>query len=547
MVLASSVVGLALLNLAGVRGPLDRLDPQLVAASAHLQRSAAILGEMGPKVAAALQLPPEQRSLVASSLADPNSRYQSEFASYKALALRLPGERALQQQFEQLVKQSNDLTVTLLAPVEVSASEIAQSATLTENMLNTLQQLEGRYGEQMRREIATAQSAESTTETVLIISAVIASIIVLALSTLVLRVLRRDTKATRAQGARNELEGQLQRALEMSESEQDVFHLVHNAISTTGPTLHAELLVADSSRAHLHQVVTSNMAAEAGCGVTAPTSCPAAMQGQTRTFASSTALDACPYLANRPGRPCSAICVPVNIAGRPMGVMHATGENHDVPAGQIITELELIARRAGERLSMLRAFAKSEMQASTDPLTGLLNRRSLEASTQELIETGEQYVVAYGDLDHFKMLNDVQGHDAGDRALRLFSRVLRDNVRPSDIPARYGGEEFVVVLPHCTATDAGLVIERVRQRLAAAIREGNGPEFTVSFGIAVSTITQTFTEVVEVADNALLQAKAAGRNTVVIAGGEDLIVPDDASSILDIDTRPDDPHSGPQA
>jgi diguanylate cyclase (GGDEF)-like protein len=477
----------------------------------------------------------------------PNSLYQSEFESYWALAVGLPGERALQQQGEQLIKQSSDVSVSLLAPSDVSASQIVESATLSEKTLNTLEALQGLYNAQIKREIAAAHAAESTTETVLVISAAIASIVVFTLSALVVRVLRRDTKATQAQVARDELEGRLQRALEMSESEQDVFQLVHNAIATTEPALHAELLVADSSRAHLHQVVTRNVVAEAGCGVTSPTSCPAAAQGQTRIFESSTALDACPYLGSRSGSPCSAICVPVNIAGRPMGVMHATADNHDVPSSQVVTELELIARRAGERLSLLRAFAKSEIQASTDPLTGLLNRRSLEASTQELVETGERYVVAYGDLDHFKILNDVHGHDTGDRALRLFSRVLRDNVRPSDIPARYGGEEFVVVLPHCTATDAGLVIERVRQRLAAALRDGNGPEFTVSFGIAASTITQTFTEVVEVADNALLQAKATGRNTVVIAGAEDLIVPDDASSILDMDTRPDDPHSGPQA
>jgi len=184
---------------------------------------------------------------------------------------------------------------------------------------------------------------------------------------------------------------------------------------------------------------------------------------------------------------------------------------------------------------MLRAFARSEMQAKTDPLTGLLNRRSLEASAQDLVDTGESYVAAYADLDHFKTLNDVHGHDAGDRALRLFARVLRDSVRPSDIPARYGGEEFVVVLPNCGPGDAAVVMERVRSTLAKAIADGAGPEFTVSVGVAESSISSSFSETVEAADNALLQAKATGRDRIVVAGSPAGVVPDDPSSITEDD------------
>ena len=167
---------------------------------------------------------------------------------------------------------------------------------------------------------------------------------------------------------------------------------------------------------------------------------------------------------------------------------------------------------------MLRAFSRSETQARTDPLTGLLNRRSLEARIHDLGNTGLPFVVAYGDLDHFKMLNDVHGHDAGDRALRLFARVVRDSVRPIDVPARYGGEEFVIVLPDCSIDNAFTVIERIRSQLRGGLANATVPPFTVSFGVAASEPGLTFSQTLEAADQALLCAKRTGRDRIVIAG-----------------------------
>ena len=82
---------------------------------------------------------------------------------------------------------------------------------------------------------------------------------------------------------------------------------------------------------------------------------------------------------------------------------------------------------------MLRAFEVSQTQANSDSLTGLMTRRSLETTVRDLYATGTPYSVAYGDLDHFKVLNDTFGHAAGDRSLRTFSQVLRDSLRPVDI------------------------------------------------------------------------------------------------------------------
>jgi diguanylate cyclase (GGDEF)-like protein len=181
----------------------------------------------------------------------------------------------------------------------------------------------------------------------------------------------------------------------------------------------------------------------------------------------------------------------------------------------MVARLEIVAHKSGDRIGMLRAFSRSETEAHTDQLTGLLNRRSLEEAVHRVTETGRPYSVAYGDLDHFKQLNDTYGHDAGDRALRLFSTVLRDSVRPNDIPARYGGEEFVIILPDCSVADTVQVLERVRENLARAQAVATAAPFTVSFGIAHAEADATFDDVLKVADTALGRAKAEGRDRIV--------------------------------
>jgi diguanylate cyclase (GGDEF)-like protein len=128
------------------------------------------------------------------------------------------------------------------------------------------------------------------------------------------------------------------------------------------------------------------------------------------------------------------------------------------------------------------------------------------------------YSVLFGDLDRFKLVNDVHGHDAGDRALRVFSGALAAALRPDDLACRYGGEEFVVLLPECDRDEAVRVAERIRATLASALDGSDLPSFTVSFGVASSRHDATFDEVVELADRALLAAKAAGRDRVVAAG-----------------------------
>ena len=128
-------------------------------------------------------------------------------------------------------------------------------------------------------------------------------------------------------------------------------------------------------------------------------------------------------------------------------------------------------------------MAETQLQASTDTLTGLLNRRSFSERVAAIPAHLYPVAMAMADLDHFKILNDTYGHETGDRALRLFTRVLRDSLRTSDVASRYGGEEFAIAFPDCSAVDATRALNTVRSQLDAAITVGGLPKFTVSFGV----------------------------------------------------------------
>ncbi len=315
---------------------------------------------------------------------------------------------------------------------------------------------------------------------------------------------------------RHAYESRVQEALEMTKTEPEVYGILGQALRESVPQLKTELLLADSSRAHFRRALTNGADFE-GCGVVSPLDCPAATVGHSLVFPSSRALNACPYLKARPSGECSAVCVPVSIAGLTVGVMHSVGVDTVPPTDEQIELLNYTSRRGSDQIAMIRTFATSQTQAQTDPLTGLLNRRSLENAVRDLQNNAVPYALAYGDLDNFKILNDTHGHEAGDQALRLFARVLRDSLRPDDVAARYGGEEFVIVLPDCDTGVAVGVLERVRESLALVLSAGQVSPFTVTFGVASSAYAADFDEIVARADGALLDAKAAGRNRVNVA------------------------------
>lgn len=318
---------------------------------------------------------------------------------------------------------------------------------------------------------------------------------------------------------RQEFQSRIADAFGMATDEESAFRLIEQVVERVLPTVPTEVLLADSSRAHLNQVAASSGAGcgSAMCSVKSPSLCPAVRRGFPLSFTNSESFDACPNLRGRPGGACSATCVPLSVMGQHVGVVHAVTPV-DQPLDAVSRHrLTVLAAKSGERIGVLRAFAQSEQQAARDPLTGLMNRRSLEGEVQRLQRSATPFCVAYADIDHFKQLNDTHGHETGDKALRLFSRVLRESLRPSDVVARWGGEEFVVLLPHLELTAARVALERVREAIREASGGGLVPHFTVSIGVTRCGNEDDFFERLDEADAALLAAKGAGRDRVIIS------------------------------
>jgi diguanylate cyclase (GGDEF)-like protein len=311
----------------------------------------------------------------------------------------------------------------------------------------------------------------------------------------------------------------------MTERENEVIDVLERSLSEVVPDSPVELLLADNSHAHLIRVAGhAPSGALPSCGVDSPDHCPAARRAQTQQFADSDDFDSCPKLRNRPGGAVSAVCVPVSIMGNTVGVIHSTGKQHVLLADDKVQNLSMVAELGGSKIALHRMMVETELQAATDSLTGLLNRRSFEEKLAESRRGHALVTVAMADLDHFKNLNDAFGHDSGDRALRLFTQVLTESVRRDDLVCRYGGEEFLIALPGCGSENTRAILDALRTRLDAALTVAGLPKFSVSFGIVEAGHNEELPAIISRADVALLDAKHQGRDQVVVHDSDGAIV-----------------------
>ena len=179
----------------------------------------------------------------------------------------------------------------------------------------------------------------------------------------------------------------------------------------------------------------------------------------------------------------------------------------------------------------VRAIEQQLRQAlvETDPLTGVRNRhgmmRDLRREWTRMERTGQSCCVALVDLDHFKAINDTYGHYAGDRVLKTAAHFFVRRLRSYDMVYRYGGEEFLFCLPNTDTATGSRVLDRLRglmARLPVPLEDGTKVRVTASLGLAQMTPGEPVEATVARADEALYEAKAAGRNRIIIAAIERL-------------------------
>ncbi len=215
----------------------------------------------------------------------------------------------------------------------------------------------------------------------------------------------------------------------------------------------------------------------------------------------------------------SAFLVPILVGRDAIGAVAVYLPGNEEPVGAAMAELREAVSNAGPRLSRALEGEVAKRVATTDPLTGLPNRRTVD---EQLHRHGVQEgAMIHADLDNFKQLNDTLGHPAGDAALVHFARILREQVRGSDTPARVGGEEFAVWLPGASLELGMRIAERIRVKLATTPWDWKGRHWplSASFGVAACPETNRSIEnLPEQADAALYLAKNGGRNRVEAAG-----------------------------
>jgi len=174
-------------------------------------------------------------------------------------------------------------------------------------------------------------------------------------------------------------------------------------------------------------------------------------------------------------------------------------------------------------LVLSRYQRRIEEMASTDKLTGLLNRHAFTILIEKLLaeyrRVRQPISMLLADIDHFKEINDRHGHLAGDRVLEHVARVLVAGLRESDIAVRWGGEEFLLVLRGCDQNEAERIAETLRQRIAATLIEVDGRRIAVTLSVGVSEYdgAESPDQTVDRADGALYAAKHGGRNRVEVA------------------------------
>ena len=346
-----------------------------------------------------------------------------------------------------------------------------------------------------------------------------------ALWFMVLRPLRgdaareRDLNRRRAQQLvddieRQEFDSRVSRAMDMAGTEATGHHATERALTRGTPRLAAELLLADSSDANLHAAHAAPDGSAPGCTVTSPRDCPPS--GAARPCCSHPAKRSTPAPTS-PDAPTVTAPPPVSRSAS-AAAASASSTPPSAPTRPYpleVSRLESLATQAGARLGMLRVMEATHLQAATDPLTGLLNRRSFENRVQDLLRRGSPFTSRWRP-------GPLQGPQRQARARRrrpgpapvLPHPWRRGPLRRPRVPLRRGGVRRRLPGPAGGGGDPRL--GRIQEQLVLALSAGTVPPFTASFGVAHSHDGDTLEDICRAADAALFRANREGRNRVTV-------------------------------
>ncbi len=210
----------------------------------------------------------------------------------------------------------------------------------------------------------------------------------------------------------------------------------------------------------------------------------------------------------------SSVVAPIRVAERNWGVLAVCAAKPARLSGADEQRLKEFGDLLATAIASIEDRAKLAAQASSDPLTGLANHRALHGRLATEVARAKRHEtslsVAVIDLDHFKQLNDIGGHETGDELLVAVAQCLTRLARAEDILGRVGGDEFAWVFPETTREGALVAVERARRMIAATVRDPY--RVTVSAGICDTGVTDDPAELIRLADGALYWSKARGRN-----------------------------------
>lgn len=378
---------------------------------------------------------------------------------------------------------------------------------------------------------------------------IVSTIFMTIFSVIVLSVLRRGRRQmheleTRTTKERKTLERQMQLArevsllgelnewLQSSRSLDELFQMVARFMTHMLPDCEGSVYVYSNSRDVLDGAASWNEGSHKAH--IHPEECWGLRRGRSYIYGTSSIDFVCEHAEPHDDRP--YFCFPILAHGETVGLMHLKAKI--MVSVDRFKENQKLAQMCAEQISLAIANVQMRDQLQErsvrDPLTGLFNRRHMTDYLRGMIQSAQRtetgFSMLYLDVDHFKKFNDNHGHDAGDMVLRTVGEALERACDGDEIACRMGGEEFMLLLPGTGRDGAEGRAEKLRRAIEAiTLRYGekNLPRITVSVGVALfPDHGQMPQDLLRTADDAMYEAKARGRNLVVV-GGTDGAEPDD--------------------